>query len=84
MADIHIQVCNSNIWMIETFLVRPLKPKQRYCVSICQTFYKINRGMSMIIEPFALGVRSSSRKYLLRNSGVFIVVRVVCKLISVL
>lgn len=49
-----------------------------------QTFYKINRGMSMLIEPFALGVRSSSQNYLLRNSDVFIVVKVVCKLISVL
>lgn len=39
--------------------------------------------MIITIKPFALGVRSSSQKYLLRNSGVFIVVRVVCKLISV-
>lgn len=64
--------------------MRPLKHKQKYCISICQTVYKINRGMSMIIARFALGVRSSSQKYLLRHSGVFIVVRVVCKLLSVL
>lgn len=38
--------------------------------------------MSMIIEPFALGVWSSLQNYLLRNSSLFIVVRVVCKLIS--
>lgn len=59
------------------------KTKNIYSVSICQTVYKIHGGMSMIIEPFALGVWSSSQKYFLRNSGVFIVVRVVRKLISV-
>lgn len=61
MADIHNSSMQFKYLEDQKISCEVFKTKQRYCVGICQRFYKINRGMSMIIELFALGARSSSQ-----------------------